>query len=112
MMSVYDKAHDLARALQSSEEAKAVEEAMKAVDENPEGKQMLDDFRARQMDMQQKMMTGEMPDQEEMEKMEKLFQVISMNADIAKLFDAERRLAVVIQDVNKIVSESLGHLYQ
>jgi cell fate (sporulation/competence/biofilm development) regulator YlbF (YheA/YmcA/DUF963 family) len=35
-----------------------------------------------------------------------------MNADIAKLFDAERRLAVVIQDVNKIVSESLGHLYQ
>ena len=111
-MKVYDKAHDLARALQSCEEAQSVEEAMKAIEGDTDSKRMLDDFRARQMDMQQKMMTGEMPAQEEMEKMEKMFEVISMNPDIARLFDAERRLAVIIQDVNKIVSESLGHLYQ
>ncbi len=34
-----------------------------------------------------------------------------MNTEIAKLFEAEQRLAVVIQDVNKIVSDALGHCY-
>ncbi|NGP57589.1 YlbF family regulator [Paenibacillus thiaminolyticus] len=110
-MSVYDQAHELARALQQSDEAKAVETAMKAIEADADSKRMLDDFRLRQMEMQQKMMTGEMPEQSELDKMEKLYEVISMNSEIAELFEAERRLAVVIQDVNKIVSDSLGHLY-
>ncbi|MGG4397684.1 YlbF family regulator [Paenibacillus thiaminolyticus] len=110
-MSVYDQAHELARALQQSDEAKAVETAMKAIEADADSKRMLDDFRLRQMEMQQKMMTGEMPEQSELDKMEKLYEVISMNSEIAQLFEAERRLAVVIQDVNKIVSDALGHLY-
>ncbi|RJG21026.1 YlbF family regulator [Paenibacillus thiaminolyticus] len=110
-MSVYDQAHELARALQQSDEAKAVETAMKAIEADGDSKRMLDDFRLRQMEMQQKMMTGEMPEQSELDKMEKLYEVISMNSEIAQLFEAERRLAVVIQDVNKIVSDALGHLY-
>ncbi|BFH70045.1 hypothetical protein J27TS7_27860 [Paenibacillus dendritiformis] len=110
-MSVYDQAHELARALQQSEEAKDVETAMQAIEADADSKRMLDDFRLRQMEMQQKMMTGEMPEQSELDKMEKLYEVISMNTEIAKLFEAERRLAVVIQDVNKIVSDALGHLY-
>ncbi|WP_195571901.1 YlbF family regulator [Paenibacillus sp. 1001270B_150601_E10] len=112
MTNVYDRAHELARALQSSEEALAVENAMKEIDQEPETKKMLNDFRTRQVELQQKMMTGAMPDQDEMQKMEQLYQVISMNTSIAKLFDAERRLASVIQDVNKIVTDSLSHLYQ
>ncbi|GAC42857.1 YlbF family regulator [Paenibacillus popilliae] len=110
-MSVYDQAHELAHALQQSDEAKAVETVMKAIESDADSKRMLDDFRLRQMEMQQKMMTGEMPDQSELDNMEKLYEVISINTEIAKLFEAERRLAVVIQDVNKIVSDALGHLY-
>ncbi|CAH8716219.1 YlbF family regulator [Paenibacillus thiaminolyticus] len=110
-MSVHDQAHELARALQQSDEAKAVETAMKAIEADADSKRMLDDFRLRQMEMQQKMMTGEMPEQSELDKMEKLYEVISMNSEIAELFEAEQRLAVVIQDVNKIVSDALGHLY-
>lgn len=112
MTSVYDKAHDLARALQDSEEAKAVESAMKLIEADAETKRMFEEFRVKQVEMQQMMMTGAMPEQAEMEKMEKLYQVISMNTTIAGLFDAERRLAQVIQDVNKIVSDSLSHIYQ
>ncbi|MNC79705.1 hypothetical protein D3C75_1322570 [compost metagenome] len=46
-----------------------------------------------------------------MEKMEKLFEVLSLNLNIRRLFDAERRLSVIIEDVNKIIADSLGHLY-
>ncbi|MGZ9583243.1 YlbF family regulator [Paenibacillus marinisediminis] len=112
MTNVHDKAHELAKALQQSEEANTVEAAMKEIAADADTKRMFEDFRVRQAELQQKMMTGEMPAQDEMEKMEQMYQVITLNPSIAKLFDAERRLGQLIQDVNKIVSDSLSHLYQ
>lgn len=110
-MNVYDKAHELATALKNSSEVADITGAMKVVDSDPESKLMLENFRKSQMELQQRMMSGEMPPQEEMEKMEKLFEVLNMNLGIRRLFEAERRLSVVIEDVNKIISESLQHLY-
>ncbi|WP_018886083.1 YlbF family regulator [Paenibacillus massiliensis] len=110
-MSIYDKAHDLAKALKESGEVEEITAAMKLVDADPEAKRMLDEFRQRQMDVQQRMMSGDMPQQEEIESMEKLFEVLSSNLNVRRLFDAERRLSVIIEDVNKIITESLQHLY-
>ncbi|MDP1511293.1 YlbF family regulator [Paenibacillus sp. CMAA1739] len=110
-MNIYDKAHDLAKALKESEEVEEITSAMKLIETDPEAKKMLDDFRERQMEVQQRMMSGDMPAQEEMEKMEKMFEVLSLNLNIRRLFDAERRLSVIIEDVNKIIADSLQHLY-
>ncbi|WP_106766407.1 YlbF family regulator [Paenibacillus faecalis] len=110
-MTIYDKAHDLAKAMKESKEVQEITSAVKLIEADPESKQMLDNFRERQMEIQQRMMTGDMPSQEEMEKMEKLFEVLSLNLNIRRLFDAERRLSVIIEDVNKIISDSLQHLY-
>lgn len=110
-MNIYDKAHDLAKALQDSTEVNEISSAMTLIEADPESKQMLDDFRQRQVEIQQRMMSGDMPSQEEMEKMEKLFDVLSLNLNIRRLFEAERRLSTIIEDVNKIISDSLQHLY-
>lgn len=110
-MNIYDKAHDLAKALKESQEVADITSAMKLVDADPESKRMLDDFRQQQNEVQQRMMSGDMPSTEEMEQMEKLFEVLSLNLNIRRLFDAERRLSVIIQDVNKIITDSLQHLY-
>ncbi|ADM69405.1 YlbF family regulator [Paenibacillus sp. SEL3] len=110
-MNIYDKAHDLAKALKESKEVEEITSAMKLIETDPEAKKMLDDFRERQMEVQQRMMSGDMPAQEEMEKMEKLFEVLSLNLNIRRLFDAERRLSVIIEDVNKIIADSLQDLY-
>lgn len=110
-MTIHDKAHDLAKALKESNEVNEISSAMALIDADPESKRMLEDFRVKQMEVQQRMMSGDMPSQEEMENMEKLFQVISMNLNIRRLFDAEQRLSVIIEDVNKIISDSLQHLY-
>lgn len=106
-MKIYDHAHELARALKESTEVKEISEAMKLIEADDQSKQMLDNFRLRQNEVQQKMMTGEMPAPEEMEKMEKQFELISQNPHINKLFDAERRLSIIIQDVNKIITVEL-----
>ncbi|MEK5508716.1 YlbF family regulator [Paenibacillus sp. FSL P4-0113] len=110
-MNIYDKTHDLAKALKESKEVEEITSAMKLIETDPEAKKMLDDFRERQMEVQQRMMSGDMPAQEEMEKMEKLFEVLSLNLNIRRLFDAERRLSVIIEDVNKIIADSLQDLY-
>ncbi|AIQ73434.1 MULTISPECIES: YlbF family regulator [Paenibacillus] len=110
-MSIHDKAHELAKAIKESSEVSDIRNAMKVVETDPEAKAMLDNFRQGQMELQQRMMSGEMPPQEEMEKMEKLFEVLNLNLGIRRLFDAERRLSVVIEDVNKIITESLSQLY-
>ncbi|GIO52332.1 YlbF family regulator [Paenibacillus cellulositrophicus] len=110
-MNIYDKAHDLAKALKESSEVQEISSAMSLIEADPESKQMLEDFRQRQMEIQQRMMSGDMPSQEEMEKMEKLFDVLSLNLNIRRLFEAERRLSTIIEDVNKIISDSLQHLY-
>lgn len=110
-MSIHDKAHELAKAIKESTEVADITNAMKLVEADPEAKAMLDNFRNGQLELQQRMMSGDMPPQEEMEKMEKLFEVLNMNLGIRRLFDAERRLSVVIEDVNKIITESLSQLY-
>ncbi|GGF85849.1 UPF0342 protein [Paenibacillus albidus] len=110
-MSIYDKAHELAKAIKESSEVIDIRSAMKLVEADAESKQMLDNFRRSQMELQQRMMSGDMPPQEEIEKMEKLFEVLNLNLGIRRLFDAERRLSVVIEDVNKIITESLSELY-
>ena len=110
-MNIYDKANELAKAMKESQEVQEITSAMKLIDADPESKQMLDNFRQRQMEVQQRIMSGDMPSQEEMEQMEKLFEVLSLNLNIRRLFEAERRLSVIIEDVNKIISDSLQHLY-
>ncbi|MFP4974329.1 YlbF family regulator [Paenibacillus sp. CN-4] len=111
-MNIHDKAHELAHAIKESAEVADIQAAMKLVDADPEGKAMLDNFRQGQMELQQRMMSGDMPAQEEMEKMEKLFEVLNLNLGIRRLFEAERRLSAVIDDVNKIIAGSLHDLYE
>jgi cell fate (sporulation/competence/biofilm development) regulator YlbF (YheA/YmcA/DUF963 family) len=110
-MNIYDKANELAKALKESQEVKDITSAMKLIEQDLESKNMLEDFRNRQMEIQQRMMSGDMPSQEEMEKMEKLFDVLSLNLNIRRLFDAERRLSTIIEDINKMISDSLQDLY-
>ncbi|WP_019912051.1 YlbF family regulator [Paenibacillus sp. HW567] len=110
-MNVIDKAHELARAIKDSSEVTDIRNAMKVIEADQESKRMLDNFRQNQIELQQRMMNGEMPPQEEMEQMEKLFEVLNLNLGIRRLFDAERRLSVVIEDVNKIITDSLSEMY-
>lgn len=110
-MNIYDKAHDLAKAMKESKEVEEIRSAMKLIEADTESKQMLDNFRSRQMELQQRIMSGDMPPQEEMEQMEKQFEVLNLNLNIRRLFDAERRLSTIIEDVNKIISDSLQDLY-
>ena len=109
-MNVYDKAYDLAKAMRECQEVQDLRAATEAVERDEEAKKMMDDFRERQNGFQQQMMAGEEPDPAEMETMNKLYEVLSLNPLINRLFEAERRFGVVFDDVNKIMSEALNNI--
>lgn len=106
-MSVHEKANDLANALKESSEFNDMKQAVQDIEANPEAKQMMEDFKVKQQELQQKMMSGEQPAEDEMKQMESQFEVINMNEDVKKIFDAERRFGAIMEDVNKIMSEAL-----
>jgi cell fate (sporulation/competence/biofilm development) regulator YlbF (YheA/YmcA/DUF963 family) len=106
-MNVYDKAYELAKAIKDSSEYAACRQAAQEINADIESKRMMDDFRNRQVEMQQKMMNGETPSPEEMDKMQKLFEVLNLNTKISRMFEAERRLGVIVEDINRIIMEPL-----
>ncbi|WP_442601485.1 YlbF family regulator [Paenibacillus sp. KN14-4R] len=103
-MNLHDKAYELAKAIRSCPEYQAMHAAKEKVEADADSKKMLEDFRTRQAELQNQMMTGQMPEEEEMQKLQKLFEVVGLNPVIAELFDAERRLSVMMEDVQKIIA--------
>ena len=106
-MNVYDKAYELTKALQETNEAKELKAALAAARNDPDAKRMMDNFRDKQTVLQQKMMAGEQPSPEEMESMNKLYEVVTLNPLLNRTFEAERHFSIIFDDVTKIVTESL-----
>ncbi|MCR8643698.1 YlbF family regulator [Paenibacillus sp. N1-5-1-14] len=103
-MNLHDNAYELAKAIRSCPEFQAMQAAKEKVEANEEAKKMLVDFRTRQAEMQNQMMTGQMPPEDEMQDLQKMFEAVGANPVIAELFDAERRLSVLMEDVQKIIA--------
>ncbi|WP_020615949.1 YlbF family regulator [Paenibacillus daejeonensis] len=111
-MNVYDRAYELAKAMKECPEAHDLKGARLAVEGDARAKLLMDDFRLRQEGFQQQMMAGEEPSPDEMADMNQLYEELSLNPLLHRLFEAERRFGIVFDDVNKIITESLKNVYE
>lgn len=112
MSNIYDHAHALARAIKDSDVYKQLKIIQTEVNEEPSTKEMLEDFRKKQLDLQMKQLQGEEIPQAEMDKIQKLFQVIQLNPKINRLLELEQRFGVLMEDINKIIAEPFKDLYE
>ncbi len=109
-MNPYDAAHTLAKAIRESNELKELKAAREALKADETAKNMLKDFRKEQIDLQHKKMTGlEIPKESE-EKLARLFEVVNMNNLVKRYMDAEYRIAIMMDDVQKIISEATAEI--
>lgn len=106
-MNVHDKAYELAKAIKESSEYKDMKDVRSKIDADVSSKRLLEDFRKKQTELQQKMAGGVMPPEEEMEQLQEQYEVLSQHPRINQLFDAERRLSIVLEDVQRIIAEPL-----
>lgn len=105
-MSVYDKAHELARAVSQSREYSELISAFEKIKNDEKAKQMYKDFRKKQIEVQLDEMSGKNTD-EKAKQLENLYQVLSYNNDIKNLLEAEEKFAILAADIQQILNKSL-----
>lgn len=106
-MNVYDKAHETARALKESSQYKAFREAAEVLKSNDSAWKMFQDYRTKQTEIQQDILSGKDVPQERMEEMNRLFEVISGSSAIMEFLRREMELIRIVEDVQKIILQKL-----
>ena len=107
-MNPYDKAHELARVLKSSDEYKAFMAAKAAVEADPDAKKMVRDFLRKKMEMEFEMMSGNGEDPAKAEGLRRMYELISFNAKARLYLDAYLRFQRIMADISKIIGDSVA----
>ncbi|MBL5799068.1 YlbF family regulator [Bacillus sporothermodurans] len=109
--SFYDYAYELEKALRKSEEYTSLKANYEAVLKDPPSKKMFDEFRMIQMTLQEKQMTGQDITEQEVQKAQSFAAQVQQSPKIVKLMEAERRMSMSINELNKIIMKPLDELY-
>lgn len=109
-MATYDKAYELARELKESEEYREYQKAKQAIQANQSAMLILRDFREKQIRMEMGLLSGKEPDEKAKEEVQKLSDLVNMHGEVKRFLDAERRLLIVMTDIQKIVTDALNLL--
>ena len=110
-INLYDSAYGLETAIRQSDEYTQLQQAYKEVNADPAAKQMFDQFRKIQMDLQQKQMMGQEISEQEIAQAQSTVGVVQKNEKIARLMQAEQRMSMVIGELNKLIMKPLEDLY-
>lgn len=109
--NVYDVAYNLETAVKESDEFKNLQTLYKEVFADETTKNMFENFRNIQLELQQKQMSGQEITQEEVEQAQKTVAVVQQNESIAKLMEAEQQMSMMVSELNKIIMKPLEELY-
>ncbi len=104
-MNAYDEAHNLARALKESAEYKEYAELKEAASQNEEIAAMLNDYRAKQFELQAKQLSGEEMGPDMMEQIQSLSQIIMKDPLALQYVQAEAKFTLLVNDVFGILGE-------
>jgi len=106
-MNVYDKSHELARAIRECEENREFKKIRNQVYDNGRNKELISDFKVKQFEIQAEQLTGKEPEKEKLEQLQSLYGILTANPEIGKYFEAEYKLERLISDVYRILGEAI-----
>ena len=106
-MEVYDKTHELARAIKESVEYKEYKEVKKIVYDDLKLKDKVDEFEKIRYEEQLLAIQGEEQDAEKMQKLQELYEILVKEPEVKNFFDKQVKFNVMIADVNKIIGEAI-----
>ena len=106
MSNVYDQAHKLAKAIRASEEYKLYKEKGELYSDE-KNKKMVEDFQEKLFKLQMDQLSGKEVDEAELDKLQKLEDVLMLNPIIKDYFIAELRFSQLVHDINNIIGEAI-----
>ena len=111
-MNPYDKVHELVRAMKESDEAKEYIAIKEEIYKDEKSKELIKEFREKQMEVQSLLMQGKEAEAEKMEKLQNLYQILASSVRIKEFFDKEVKVDVMLSDIYKIISEGLKNIIE
>lgn len=105
-MNIYDEAHKLAALLKDSDEYKKYKAARDAAYENETTKSLVKQYKKMQFEAQTTYMAGKQPDNELMDKLNKLGSLLQMNPVVTEFLMAEYVLNKLVSDIYKILGDA------
>lgn len=109
-MNPYDAAHLLSKALKESPEFKEYGEAQEQLTSDSAAREMLLDFRKEQFNLQRQKLSGLEVAPEQIEKLERLYEVLNLNQTVKRFLEAEFRFSRLIGDIQGIIGEAAAEL--
>jgi cell fate (sporulation/competence/biofilm development) regulator YlbF (YheA/YmcA/DUF963 family) len=104
-MNVYDKSHELARAIRESKEFREYKKNKSEVFSNLKNRDLIRDFKKKQFELQADQIAGREPQKEKIEQLQQLYSILNANPEISKYFQSEFLFETLIADVYKIIGE-------
>jgi len=111
MENLYESARGLEKALRQSDEYVTLKKLFHEVNSDESAKNIFENFRDIQMRLQEKQMMGYDISNEEVVQAQKAAALAQQNVKIAQLMDAEQRMSMMINELNKIIMKPLDELY-
>ena len=105
-MYIYDRAHELADDIKNSEEYKNYKAIKDEVYADATSKDLIKQYKKLQFEAQTMLMSGKEPDKEIMDKLQKLGEVLGLNAKVGEFFAAEYKFQTLVSDIYKIIGEA------
>lgn len=106
-MLVYDKAHELSKAIKESKEYLEYREVKEKVFQNKDLKEKIEEFEKIRYEVQLLTVKGVTQDNEKMQKLQEMYKILIDNKEIKEFFDKEVIFNVMLADVNKIIAEAV-----
>lgn len=106
-MNVYEQAHNLSKAIKESQEYKTLKLATEKIKTQPEIEKMLKEFIEKQMEIQTKQMLGQECDTN-MEEVQKISAIVMQNPVANEYLQCQMRFSIMVQDVYKILGETVA----
>ncbi len=110
-VNLYDAAYELEKAIRSSDDFQQLKQAYQDVNADEATRNMFNQFRQIQMNLQQKQMMGQDISQAEVEEAQKSVALVQQNEQISRLMQAEQRMSMVIGELNQLIMKPLEELY-
>lgn len=109
-MNIYDHAHALSKAIKASPEYKKFKMAKEKLENDSSAREMLNDFRKAQLEIQKQRISGKEVEPQQEERLKQLMDIIKLNLIIKEYLEAEYRFSVMLADIQKIIGEAMEDL--
>lgn len=111
-MDPYEKANELVQAIKASDQVKEYIKIKEELYKEDDCKNLIKEFRDKQVEVQSLLMQGQEADNEKMEKLQSLHQILVSNPRVKDFFDKEIQFDELLADLYKIIGEGVKDIHE